>query len=217
MDQELLFFSLLGAGLLVVLFVHELGHLLAARHYGVKVLSLSVGFGPQLISFTDNLGTSWKLRAIPIGGSCVIDDNSKLKNSPAEKRANSKFRLRNLQQRAVILAAGPIFNLAFAASIALLATIMCRTCGLYYREVGSLGAAIARLMAEFSVAIALFNLLPFMPLDGGRLCLTAFEAGIGRPMSSTGEKRFFLISMVSLTGLTLAYFIWAFSALSRTS
>jgi membrane-associated protease RseP (regulator of RpoE activity) len=122
-----------------------------------------------------------------------------------------------LQQRAVILAAGPIFNLAFAASIALLATIMCRTCGLYYREVGSLGAAIARLMAEFSVAIALFNLLPFMPLDGGRLCLTAFEAGIGRPMSSTGEKRFFLISMVSLTGLTLAYFIWAFSALSRTS
>jgi membrane-associated protease RseP (regulator of RpoE activity) len=93
MDQELLFFSLLGAGLLVVLFVHELGHLLAARHYGVKVLSLSVGFGPQLISFTDNLGTSWKLRAIPIGGSCVIDDNSKLKNSPAEKRANSKFRL----------------------------------------------------------------------------------------------------------------------------
>jgi len=52
MDQELLFFALLTAGLLVVIFVHELGHLLAARHYGVKVLSLSVGFGPQLISFT---------------------------------------------------------------------------------------------------------------------------------------------------------------------
>ena len=69
--MELLFFSLLGAGLLVVLFVHELGHLLAARHYGVKVLSLSVGFGPQLIGFTDNRGTSWNLRAIPIGGSCV--------------------------------------------------------------------------------------------------------------------------------------------------
>jgi len=39
MDQELLFFVLLTAGLLVVIFVHELGHLLAARHYGVKVLS----------------------------------------------------------------------------------------------------------------------------------------------------------------------------------
>jgi membrane-associated protease RseP (regulator of RpoE activity) len=45
MDQMALFFFLLGTGLVAVLFVHELGHLLVARHYGMKVLSLSVGFG----------------------------------------------------------------------------------------------------------------------------------------------------------------------------
>ena len=95
MDQDLLFFSLLGAGLLVVLFVHELGHLLAARHYGIAVLSLSVGLGPQLISFTDKLGTSWKLRAILIGGSCVIDNNSKLKTAQRKSKpiANSLFKI----------------------------------------------------------------------------------------------------------------------------
>jgi len=212
MNQELLFFFLLGCGLLIVLFVHELGHLVAARHYGLKVLSLSVGFGPQLISLTDHLDTSWKLRAIPIGGSCVIDDNSKLKHSPAEQPSNSGSALQNLRKRAVILAAGPISNLVFAALIALLANMMCSPCG---SEIGSPGTAAARLMAEFSVAVALFNLLPFVPLDGGRLCLTAFEACIGRPMSSTGAKRFFLISKVFLIGLTLAYGIWVFSTLSR--
>jgi regulator of sigma E protease len=65
MDQMALFFFFLGTGLVAVLFVHELGHLLAARHYGMKVLSLSVGFGLPLMNFTDRHGTSWKLRGIP--------------------------------------------------------------------------------------------------------------------------------------------------------
>jgi membrane-associated protease RseP (regulator of RpoE activity) len=62
-----------------------------------------------------------------------------------------------------------------------------------------------RLIAEFSVATALFNLLPLLPLDGGRLCLTAIEAGLGRPMSPIVEKRFFMFSIVFITGITLAY------------
>ena len=163
MDQELLFFSLLAAGLLVVIFVHELGHLLAARHYGVKVLSLSVGFGPQLISFTDSRGTSWNLRAIPIGGSCAIAD--KLKDNP-DRQADASFALQLLQQRAVILAAGPTFNFAFAIAIAFLSQIMCSTCGILFSEAGSLGATVARLIGQFSLTLALFNLLPFVPLDG---------------------------------------------------
>jgi hypothetical protein len=44
--------------------VHELGHLLTARHYGIKVLALPV-FGPELISFIDRFGTAWKLGAFP--------------------------------------------------------------------------------------------------------------------------------------------------------
>jgi regulator of sigma E protease len=66
MHQTVLFFLLLGAGLLAVLFVHELGHLLVARYYGIKVLSLSVGFGPSLLNFTDRLGTKLEIEGAPV-------------------------------------------------------------------------------------------------------------------------------------------------------
>jgi len=205
MDQMALFFFLLGTGLVAVLFVHELGHLLVARHYGMKVLSLSVGFGPPLMNFTDRLGTSWKLRAFPLGGSCVIDDNYNSKNNSVGKQADNKLLPQLLRQRAVIYAAGPIFNLIFAASFGLVVSMLCTTCALYGSEIGSPGVTGVRLIAEFSVATALFNLLPLLPLDGGRLCLTAIEAGLGRPMSPIGEKRFFMFSIVFITGITLAY------------
>ncbi len=205
MDQMALFFFLLGTGLVAVLFVHELGHLLVARHYGMKVLSLSVGFGPPLMNFTDRLGTSWKLRAFPLGGSCVIDDNYNSKNNSVGKQADNKLLPQLLRQRAVIYAAGPIFNLIFAASFGLVVSMLCTTCALYGSEIGSPGVMGVRLIAEFSVATALFNLLPLLPLDGGRLCLTAIEAGLGRPMSPMGEKRFFVFSIVFITGITLVY------------
>jgi membrane-associated protease RseP (regulator of RpoE activity) len=212
MDQMALFFFLLGTGLVAVLFVHELGHLLVARHYGMKVLSLSVGFGPPLMNFTDRLGTSWKLRAFPLGGSCVIDDNSQSKNNPVGKQADNKLLPQLLRQRAVISAAGPIFNLIFAASFGLVALMLCTTCASYGSEIGSPGVTGVRLIAEFSVATALFNLLPLLPLDGGRLCLTAIEAGLGRPMSPMGEKRFLIFSIVFITGITLAYLMRVLSS-----
>jgi hypothetical protein len=86
---------------------------------------------------------------------------------------------------------------------------------LFGDETGSLGAGVARLIADFSEATALFSLLSFVLLDGGRLCVTTTEATLGCPMSSTGERRFSLISIVSLTGLTPAYFISAFDLLPR--
>src|ERR671911_1067521 len=54
--------------LTIVVFFHELGHFLVARWVGVKVLVFSVGFGPELLGFTDRHGTRWKLSAIPLGG-----------------------------------------------------------------------------------------------------------------------------------------------------
>src|SRR6187455_2080654 len=54
--------------LTIVVFFHELGHFLVARWAGVKVLTFSVGFGPELAGFNDRHGTRWKLSAIPLGG-----------------------------------------------------------------------------------------------------------------------------------------------------
>ena len=48
-------------GLSVVVFFHELGHFLVARWCGVRVLTFSVGFGPEIVGFNDRYGTRWKL------------------------------------------------------------------------------------------------------------------------------------------------------------
>ena len=52
----------------VVVFVHELGHFLAARWAGVTVNTFSIGFGPAIIKWHDKKGTLWKLACLPLGG-----------------------------------------------------------------------------------------------------------------------------------------------------
>ena len=52
----------------VVVFVHELGHFLAARWAGVRVDAFSIGFGPALVKWTDKRGTVWKIACLPLGG-----------------------------------------------------------------------------------------------------------------------------------------------------
>ena len=54
--------------LTIVVFFHELGHFLIARWAGVKVLTFSLGFGPELVGFNDRHGTRWKISAVPLGG-----------------------------------------------------------------------------------------------------------------------------------------------------
>lgn len=52
----------------VVVFIHELGHFLAARWAGVRVDTFSIGFGPALLKWHDKRGTVWKLACLPLGG-----------------------------------------------------------------------------------------------------------------------------------------------------
>ena len=72
-------FNVLGHGLIgyivpflfvltIVVFFHELGHFLIARWAGVKVLTFSLGFGPELAGFNDRHGTRWRISAVPLGG-----------------------------------------------------------------------------------------------------------------------------------------------------
>src|ERR1044071_805769 len=62
----------------LVVFFHELGHFLIARLCGVRVLVFSVGFGPELVGFTDRHNTRWKISAVPLGGYVKFfgDDNA---------------------------------------------------------------------------------------------------------------------------------------------
>ncbi len=116
---------LLVLGPLVTL--HELGHYLVGRWFGVKADAFSVGFGKELAGFTDRRGTRWKLSALPLGGYVKFagDMNPASQPSadwlalPAEERAQT-FQAQPLWQRALIVAAGPVTN--FLVAIAILAS-----------------------------------------------------------------------------------------------
>ena len=54
--------------LTILVFVHELGHYVLARHNGVRVEVFSIGFGPEIYGWNDRAGTRWKISAVPLGG-----------------------------------------------------------------------------------------------------------------------------------------------------
>ena len=130
-------FNTLGHGLIgyiipflfvltIVVFFHELGHFLVARWAGVKVLTFSLGFGPELAGFNDRHGTRWKISAIPLGGYVKFFGDESEASTPAssetlasmtaEERAGS-FHHKKVGPRAAIVAAGPIANFILAIVI----------------------------------------------------------------------------------------------------
>ena len=111
--------------LTIVVFFHELGHFLVARWAGVKVLTFSLGFGPELFGFNDRHGTRWKVSAIPLGGYVKFfgDDSEastpssdKLAAMTEEERAGS-FHHKKVGPRAAIVVAGPVANFILAIVI----------------------------------------------------------------------------------------------------
>ena len=112
--------------LTIVVFFHELGHFLVARWAGVKVLTFSLGFGPELAGFNDRHGTRWKISAIPLGGYVKFFGDESEASTPAssetldrmtaEERAGS-FHHKKVGPRAAIVAAGPIANFILAIVI----------------------------------------------------------------------------------------------------
>jgi regulator of sigma E protease len=114
---------LLLLGPLVTL--HEFGHYLVGRLFGVKVEAFSVGFGKEVAGFTDRRGTRWKLSALPLGGYCQfkgdmnpasIPDEEALAAIPRGERGDA-FHFKPIWQRALIVLAGPVMNILVALAI----------------------------------------------------------------------------------------------------
>ncbi|MEL7058862.1 MAG: RIP metalloprotease RseP [Acidobacteriota bacterium] len=98
---------LISLGLIVV--VHEAGHYLAARLFGVRVLVFSVGFGKRLIGFRRG-DTDYRLAAIPLGGYVHMGGHL-----PGEQTGDpSDFQSKPRWQRIIIYLAGPAMNLVLA-------------------------------------------------------------------------------------------------------
>jgi regulator of sigma E protease len=111
--------------LTIVVFFHELGHFLVARWVGVTVKIFSVGFGPELLGFTDRKGTRWRLSLIPLGGYVrflgdVTEaggvDQAALDQMTPEERGTA-FASKRVGPRAAVVAAGPVANFILAIVI----------------------------------------------------------------------------------------------------
>ena len=99
--------------------VHELGHLLVGRLFGVKADAFSVGFGKELAGFTDKQGTRWKLSALPLGGYVQFKGDMNPASVPDTGALvdEGSFQSAALWKRALIVAAGPVTNLVVAIAI----------------------------------------------------------------------------------------------------
>ncbi len=96
----------------VLVAFHELGHFLAARWVGVKVLKFSLGFGPKL--FGRKMGeTEYLLSAIPLGGYVKLFGEDETEATTQEDRTRS-FAHQRLWGKVLIVAAGPGFNFILA-------------------------------------------------------------------------------------------------------
>jgi regulator of sigma E protease len=107
-----------------LVFLHELGHYLAGRMFGVKADVFSIGMGREIFGWTDRRGTRWKVAWLPLGGYVKFagDMNPGSQPSeewlllPPEERAHT-FQAKALWQRFIIVAAGPVTNFAVAVAI----------------------------------------------------------------------------------------------------
>ena len=106
----------------VVVFIHELGHFLAARWAGVRVDAFSIGFGPAIIKWHDKKGTVWKIACLPLGGYVSIYgqedmfNRKKYNELPKEKRVGHYLSAPAWKQF-IIIGAGVFMNFVLAWAI----------------------------------------------------------------------------------------------------
>ena len=109
MTTILAFLFVLG----VLIFVHELGHFLAARRHGVRVLTFSLGFGPKILKVTRG-DTEYCISAVPLGGYVKMAGEN-----PEDPRSGQpdEFLSKTKWQRFQILFAGPAMNILLAVVV----------------------------------------------------------------------------------------------------
>jgi regulator of sigma E protease len=97
----------------VLIFVHELGHFLAARRHGVRVLTFSLGFGPKILKVKRG-DTEYCVSAIPLGGYVKMAGEN-----PEDPRSGQpdEFLSKTKWQRFQILFAGPAMNILLAVIV----------------------------------------------------------------------------------------------------
>lgn len=106
--MDLLYFVILISSLI---FVHELGHFVVAKVFGVKVLTFSLGFGPKLVRLRGK-ETEYCIGLFPLGG--FVKMLEERKDEPVlPEDARRTFDSQPIWKRVLIVSAGPAMNIAF--------------------------------------------------------------------------------------------------------
>ncbi len=95
-----------------LIFIHELGHFLAAKRAGIKVNTFSIGFGPRVFGFQRG-ETEYRLSWLPFGGYVQMEGE----NPTEQTGAPGEFGSASLSSRAFVVIAGPAINLLFGMLI----------------------------------------------------------------------------------------------------
>ena len=172
----------IGVGLVVAIFVvilvHELGHALVARHYGIATRDIML---------------------LPFGGVAALE------------RTLDKPR-----QELLVALVGPAINFAFAGL--LWVGIHAAGATTRFPEIHSVGGAIAAQLFWINIGLAVFNLIPAFPMDGGRAmrALLAMRLGQERATAiaaSTGRMFAVAIGIVGLFYnpflIVIAFVVWS--------
>jgi regulator of sigma E protease len=94
--------------LLIMVVIHEMGHFLTARFFGMKVHEFGIGFPPKVWSKKTKDGMEWSVNLLPIGGFVRIDGENGDSDDP------NSFGAKPTWQRAIVLSAGPAMNIILA-------------------------------------------------------------------------------------------------------
>lgn len=100
-----------------LIFIHELGHFMFAKKFGVSISEFSIGMGPKLLSKTGKDGVNYAIRALPIGGYVAMVGEDEDSDDP------NSFNKKPAWQRFIIVIAGAIMNLLVGIIIMTVLTI----------------------------------------------------------------------------------------------
>lgn len=101
------------------IFVHELGHFLAARRRGLKIERFSIGFGPAIFKWTGRDGVEYRLSWIPLGGYVALPQLGDMRQIEGTAAASEPEREAiPYGAKIEVLVAGAAFNIVFAVLLA---------------------------------------------------------------------------------------------------
>ena len=106
-----------------LVFIHELGHYLVARWCGIGAETFSIGFGREIVGWTDRRGTRWKVGWLPLGGYVRFVGDMNASSQPGDpdtlspEQRDRAFHLKPVWQRFLVVLAGPMANFLLAIAI----------------------------------------------------------------------------------------------------